>query len=302
MKEKRETNFPPDSKVRLKERLDEILAGKIVVNLDFAFDRFEPPPEANWYIRPRIVIPVSGAHRLAYASTSGLVDRDIPAGNALYALPNGWTRPRWDKPLVCYGVVFRMGFTRFIQFTLPGDGKRVFPPQLWYHTSRPLSVAGEHALQAMNALARSKPNSSATLPLFYVILRIARDELEAESEVFSEARCTWMMLCEYIQEHCADAGLDRVKVARAFNLHPNYISRLFTEQGKESFNEFANRQRLDRATGLLHNPALTIKETAEKSGYGSSSYFIRVFTKIYGMTPAQFRNQEWSTSSPMAEK
>jgi len=289
MKEKRETNFPPDSHAKLKERLDYILSNQLVKKLDFAFDRQEPLPNSIWYIRPRIMIPVDASQRLGYASCNGIIDREVPTGEAVYALPNGWTLPNWDKAYTSYGVVFRMGFTRFIESTLPGNGQRVFPPKLWYHTSRPLSVAGEHALQAMNALARSKPNSSAALPLFYVILRIARDELEAESEVISEARCTWTMLCEYIQEHCADAGLDRVKVARAFNLHPNYISRLFTEQGKESFNEFANRQRLDRATGLLHNPALTVKEAAAKSGFGSSSYFIRVFTKIYGMTPAQFR-------------
>jgi AraC-like DNA-binding protein len=289
MKEKRETDFPPDSHVRLKERLDWILSSRLVKKLDFAFDRHEPVRDSHWYIRPRIMIPVESAQRLTYSSCLGVVDRDVPTGEAVYALPNGWTRPNWDKPFISYGVVFRMGFTRFIQSELPGNGQRVFPPQLWYHTSRPLSVAGEHALQAMNALARSKPDSSAVMPLFYVILRIARDELEAESEEISEARRTWTMLCEYIQEHCADAQLDRMKVASVFNLHPNYISRLFTEQGKESFNQFSNRQRLDRATALLHNPAITIKEAAAKSGFGSSSYFIRIFAKVYGMTPVQFR-------------
>jgi AraC-like DNA-binding protein len=289
MKEKRETNFPPDSQVKLKERLDRILSRRLVQKLDFAFDRHEPVKDSHWYIRPRIMIPVEAAQRLTYASGNGVVDRDVPTGEAVYALPNGWTRPNWDKPFTSYGVVFRMGFTRFIQSTLPGDGKRVFPPQLWFHTSRPLSVAGEHALQAMNALARTNPQSAAVLPLFYVILRIARDELEAESKEIGEARRTWTMLCEYIQEHCADSQLNRMKVARVFNLHPNYISRLFTEQGKESFNQFTNHQRLDRATALLHNPALTVKEAAAQSGFGSSSYFIRIFCKVYGMTPVQFR-------------
>src|ERR1700759_5274148 len=136
MKEKRETNFPPDSHAELLSELDGILSKNLVQKLTFAFDRPAPPPEANWYIRPRIVIPVSGVYSFVYSDGSKIITRDICPGEAIFAIPNGWTHPTWKKAHTSYGIVFRLGFTRFIRFTNPGLGYRIFPPQHWYHTDR----------------------------------------------------------------------------------------------------------------------------------------------------------------------
>jgi len=291
MKEKRETNFPPHSHALLLEELDGVLSRGLVRKVTFAFDRPAPIPESQWYLRPRIVIPLKGIYPLIYSDGAKLVEREVHPGEAIFAIPYGWTRPTWKKAHTSFGIVFRLGFTRFIRFSNPGLGEKVFPPQHWYHNDRPMNAAGEHTLQALTALARTSPDSPATVGLFNGLLALARAELaQMGGENISEARHTWMMLCEHIHEHCADTQLDRSSIARQFSLHPNYISRLFTEQGKESFNEFTNRQRLERAAELLKNPALTVEEVAEMSGFGSSSYFIKLFCKHYGATPASFRN------------
>jgi AraC-like DNA-binding protein len=291
MKEKRDTNFPPDSHAELLRELDGILEKNLIQKVTFAFDRPAPIPESQWYLRPRIVIPVKGIYPFMYSDGTKVIERQIHPGEAIFAIPYGWTRPTWTKAHTSFGIVFRMGFTRFIRFTNPGQGYKIFPPQHWYHNNQPLSASGEHTLQALTALARSTPDSPACVPLFNGLLGLARAELAAkDGEDISEARHTWRMLCEYIQEHCADTLLDRGTVARTFNLHPNYISRLFTEQGKESFNAFTNRQRLERAAELIKNPSLTIEDVAEKSGFGSSSYFIKQFSEQYGTTPAHFRS------------
>jgi AraC family transcriptional regulator len=51
------------------------------------------------------------------------------------------------------------------------------------------------------------------------------------------------------------------------------------------------RLRLHRAAGYLANGAMPIAEIAERSGYGSLQSFSRTFSAVYGMPPAQYRQQ-----------
>lgn len=53
---------------------------------------------------------------------------------------------------------------------------------------------------------------------------------------------------------------------------------------------YLNRIRIERAMELLHNSEHSIEEIAQLVGYSSGSYFIKVFTKLTGLTPGAFRS------------
>lgn len=46
-----------------------------------------------------------------------------------------------------------------------------------------------------------------------------------------------------------------------------------------------------RARELLENPALRISEIAERVGYADTAHFSRVFKKLEGMSPGEWRNR-----------
>ena len=68
-------------------------------------------------------------------------------------------------------------------------------------------------------------------------------------------------------------------------LSPAYLSRLFHHEFGISFNAYLTARRLESARHLLQTTRLQIAEVAARCGFSSSSYFIKVFSSHYGVTP-----------------
>jgi AraC-like DNA-binding protein len=68
-------------------------------------------------------------------------------------------------------------------------------------------------------------------------------------------------------------------------LSPSYLSRLFHHEFGVSFSAYLTARRLESARHLLQTTRLQIAEIAARCGFGSSSYFIKVFSAHYGVTP-----------------
>lgn len=78
-------------------------------------------------------------------------------------------------------------------------------------------------------------------------------------------------------------------IAEEVGLCSNYLSRLFTEEVGESFNDMITRLRLEKACDLLKNTNLKIYEVAEEVGISSYRYFSVLFKNNIGVTPSQYR-------------
>lgn len=93
----------------------------------------------------------------------------------------------------------------------------------------------------------------------------------------------------YIDAHYA-TGLTLTEVARQFHFNPSYLSNYFALHNKEGFNEYLNRVRIEKACLLLkEQEGLTISEISGMVGYSDHSYFTRVFRKLMGISPSQYR-------------
>lgn len=80
-------------------------------------------------------------------------------------------------------------------------------------------------------------------------------------------------------------------VARATGTNRTYISAYFNNEAESTFYGFVNRYRIDYACQLLLNSSDSLKLIAEQSGFNSPQSFIRVFRKIKGMAPSEFREE-----------
>ena len=78
-------------------------------------------------------------------------------------------------------------------------------------------------------------------------------------------------------------------VAAAVGSNRTYVSNYFNRQLGISFYDFVNTRRIDYACSLLGNTSETVENIAYKSGFNSASTFYRVFVKVKGTTPAEFR-------------
>lgn len=66
----------------------------------------------------------------------------------------------------------------------------------------------------------------------------------------------------------------------------------------QSPNEFIMNIKLKKSIyHLTHHPDMNINDIAFQTGFGSSSYYIKKFRKLYGLTPVQYRKQNLKNSS-----
>src|SRR5262249_54443541 len=73
---------------------------------------------------------------------------------------------------------------------------------------------------------------------------------------------------------------------------------LFRQSTGMSPHRFVLGRRVDRAKELLRNPALSVLDVALQTGFTGQSHFTKVFRRIAGPTPSQFRAGLWPPYLP----
>lgn len=100
----------------------------------------------------------------------------------------------------------------------------------------------------------------------------------------------------FLDEHLHEPITMR-QVADRLHLNPSYFSVLFKEQTDLTFSEYISRLRVLRAKELLLRTTLSVGEIAERVGYQSDKYFIKVFKSYEGMSPSKYRSQTKETEA-----
>lgn len=95
---------------------------------------------------------------------------------------------------------------------------------------------------------------------------------------------------EYIREHQAEK-ISLGNVARAVNMSAFYFCKMFKKATGINFTDYLTRVRIERAQNLLLNPNLRISEIGFEVGFQSLTHFNRVFKKIAGQSPTDYRAQ-----------
>ena len=118
-------------------------------------------------------------------------------------------------------------------------------------------------------------------------------ESTSTSGVPQQSNINMKRLLEYIEDHY-DEPLSLTDLAKHFHFNPSYLSSLFTSHNKESFKEYLNKLRTDKASELLRENVAPISEISSLVGYGDHSYFCKVFKKYTGLSPSHYRRQYFS--------
>ncbi|WEK55546.1 MAG: response regulator [Candidatus Cohnella colombiensis] len=78
-------------------------------------------------------------------------------------------------------------------------------------------------------------------------------------------------------------------IARKVDLSPFYISKVFKEQLGVNYIDFLTECRIEKAKQLMSDPELSLKEITFEVGYNDPNYFSKVFKKISGVSPTEYR-------------
>jgi len=87
-----------------------------------------------------------------------------------------------------------------------------------------------------------------------------------------------------------DANISLVAMAQIAGVSPNHFVLLFTEATGLTPHQYVLRARIESAKIHLKDQALSIAEVGRLTGFRTQEHFTKVFRKIVGVTPRDFRS------------
>ncbi len=135
---------------------------------------------------------------------------------------------------------------------------------------------------------------------------------EIEERITAEEMQKWLLdiiqvildAIDRIQQDSAVKMVNRAKVyieknyfrdisleeaARYVNISPFYLSHIFREVTGSSFTNYLTGVRIEKAQNMLRSGDMPVYEISGRVGYQDPNYFSRIFKRVVGQSPLQFR-------------
>lgn len=96
-------------------------------------------------------------------------------------------------------------------------------------------------------------------------------------------------ILKYIDKHYTDEDISISRIADDLNMSNSYLSHYFKEQVGENLVYYIGKLRIEKSLELLKDVRYSVSDVAKIVGCGNSNNFIRVFKKIEGITPGQYK-------------
>jgi len=115
-----------------------------------------------------------------------------------------------------------------------------------------------------------------------------QDGLDGASAMYEQS--TLDCILKLIQESYTE-NLTLTAISKEYLISVPRLSTLLKERLGIPFSEYLAIRRVQKAKELLKNEKLSVDEVADMVGYHDYSYFIRVFKKVTGISPSQYRKK-----------
>ncbi|GAB4038837.1 chromate resistance protein ChrB domain-containing protein [Spirosoma jeollabukense] len=98
-------------------------------------------------------------------------------------------------------------------------------------------------------------------------------------------------LKELIQDQIdTNLTLSLTELAESLAVNPAYVSRTFARYFDDlSFGEYIRKLRIEKAITLLESTTYSLAEIAYLTGFSDQSHFTRIFKKLMGQNPSEYR-------------
>ncbi len=95
----------------------------------------------------------------------------------------------------------------------------------------------------------------------------------------------------YIDIHYRE-NIHREDIAREIGVTPNYLSTRFSEVTGSGIRDYINVKRIREAMRLMTNTEASLGWIALEVGFQNATYFTRVFKKVMGVTPIEWKDEK----------
>lgn len=92
----------------------------------------------------------------------------------------------------------------------------------------------------------------------------------------------------YVQESYKDR-ISLKNIAGSLHTSPSYLSMLFKQEMGVTITDYLNQIRIEKSRELLSESSMSLLDVSVQSGFEDQSYFSKVFKKMNGVTPKEYR-------------
>ena len=130
-----------------------------------------------------------------------------------------------------------------------------------------------------------RTSSQLTMALLFMQLLEKTDKL---TSIAQEDSAIWETL-RYIEEHYIDGSFSQL--CKLLHYDASLLSRKLKRKTGRTYTQLVQDKRLSQASYLLKNTKMNAAEISRAVGYENVSYFYRIFTDTFKMSPKEYRKQ-----------
>ncbi len=149
----------------------------------------------------------------------------------------------------------------------------------------------------LNEFIEQKPSFELYIKsnIYNILAFLSRNNLLVDSSTFFDEKNVEKIMpaLEYIDIHYSEP-ITLESLSHVLNLNSSYFCRLFKRTTNSTFVEYLNYVRICKAERKLGTSTKSIGEISLDLGFASVSYFNKVFKKLKGCTPTEYRKIKYS--------
>ena len=122
-----------------------------------------------------------------------------------------------------------------------------------------------------------------------------RREEHAEAMPRDDGDGRLAQVAETIREYIRNNYMKEISMqdaARMMNYSDAYFCKLFKQCFDQNFTSYLTGFRVNEAKKLLNDRSISVKDVSMQVGYYDSNYFAKVFKRMTGMIPSEYRDSE----------
>lgn len=136
-------------------------------------------------------------------------------------------------------------------------------------------------------LADETPNKRGILQMTMGLLFVQLLNHSEALQFQTQEQNAVVTVLRYVEEHYRDGSLG--EIASELHYELSSLSRLIRQKTGRNYTELVQEKRLSQAAWLLRNTDMGVEEISLFVGYENSSYFHRLFSARFALSPRQYR-------------
>jgi AraC family transcriptional regulator len=129
----------------------------------------------------------------------------------------------------------------------------------------------------------------APLAIEGLVLEMLAEVSRGQTEGAVDRSPRWLKQAQELIHEQFSESLTLSDISRAVGIHPVHLCRVFREHHRCTIGDYIRRLRIESASRQILTSNAALVEIAAAAGFSDQSHFSRIFKRVMGVTPTEYR-------------